>query len=413
VELRGHHRFETEHQRVDGSTFPVGIDATAVFGPRGELLYFAVYVEDITDRVRARAAEALLATVVATTDDAIYAISPDGRLTAWNAAAERLFGFRAAEVLGQPVTPLLVPRDLRDQTLEVRARLLTGERIPAFDTVRLRKGGQPVQVSLTASPIVDAQGRVVGASAICRDISERLERERLREEWTAVVAHDLRQPIAVLAAATSLLPRLHAGELPPGEARAVEHLRSATQRLDRMTSDLLDASRIEARRLRLEVSELDPVKLVAEITERASAGLGERELRLNASPCPRIRADAARLEQALTNLISNAHKYGAPGTAIEVAVEPAGDEIRLRVTNEGPGLTAEELERLFRRFSRTARAERSHVPGLGLGLYIARGLVEAHGGRIWAESEEEGHTTFHVALPALSQPREPAPGPSP
>ncbi|MBI2390265.1 MAG: HAMP domain-containing histidine kinase [Deltaproteobacteria bacterium] len=233
---------------------------------------------------------------------------------------------------------------------------------------------------------------------------EQIEMERLREEFISVVAHDLRNPITVILGTASLLERRAAAD----DKGLIARLRRSALTLDRMIADLLDASRIEASRLALRRQLVDLGALVREVVERSSATLGGRRVQIAApGGALEVDADPMRLEQILVNLLTNAAKYSDEGTDLRLTIEKRADEVRVGVTNRGPGISAEDLPRLFTRFFRTPAAARGQRQGLGLGLYIARGLVEAHGGRLWAESSERlRETTFRFALP-LSTSRAP------
>ena len=261
--------------------------------------------------------------------------------------------------------------------------------------VRL-KDGRLVPIMGSAAPVRDDQGRITGAVAVIRDITALKELERLREEWASVIAHDLRQPVgAISLTAESLLgPRNE--RLSVHERRAIERVRSASKRLARMIEDLLDFSRIEAKRLSVRPRDVDFSAIIDAVVE------SHREtnaIRLVGEPDLRVSVDPDRVHQVLDNLISNAVKYGRPNAEIRIEWVDRGDRLEVVVTNQGAGIPAEEMPHLFSRFGRTRGACAHRTPGIGLGLYISRGLVEAHGGRIWAESVPGESTSFHLTLP--------------
>jgi signal transduction histidine kinase len=224
------------------------------------------------------------------------------------------------------------------------------------------------------------------------------ERERLRDEWTSIVAHDLRQPINAINLNSNILG---SERVPDSDKKtALGHLKASAHQLHRMVGDLLEASKIEVAQLELRKSELDLAKLVTEVIERHS---GESKHRIKMqldSGVPTISADPGRVEQILGNLISNALKYSYPNTDILVRSELAQNEVVLSVANQGAGLESDDLRNLFQRFRRAKSVKTSGDPsGLGLGLYIVKGLVEAHRGRVWAESSLEGSTRVCFSLP--------------
>jgi signal transduction histidine kinase len=234
--------------------------------------------------------------------------------------------------------------------------------------------------------------------------SARLHAEagRLREEFISVVAHDLRSPLATIALLAGRLERMASAR--PAEAKAVmDSLHERIRGLDRIVQDLLDASRIEAKKLVLERQRLDLAKLVAGVVDRAEPVTGEHAVDLEIGEgAADVDADPVRMEQVLVNLLSNAAKYSHPHTNISVKVRPLGSEVRVSVTNSGEGVPADAVPHLFERFHRAAA--HGAVPGVGLGLYVARGLVEAHGGRIWLEPQQGDRTTFCFALPCAPRP---------
>jgi signal transduction histidine kinase len=233
-------------------------------------------------------------------------------------------------------------------------------------------------------------------------VHERLD--QLRDELAAVVAHDLRGPIQTLELQAQVLLRKASGGTVLATTRELERMHRAAMSLARMVADLLDATRVEAHRLSLEPRSLALPGAVGELVDRMRAQLGDHpiEVVLPAS-LPEVQADPQRLDQIVANLLENANKYSAPGTPIRVAGEARGDGVVLSVEDRGIGITPQEAARLFDRFYQARRA-RAAKSGLGLGLYITKGLVDAHGGRIWVESQPGRGSAFHVWLPARTRP---------
>jgi len=214
-------------------------------------------------------------------------------------------------------------------------------------------------------------------------------------EWLAAVAHDALQPVNAILLTTEVL--LHS----PLDARqqdAIRRMRGSIDHLVRLIGDLTDATAIEGGRCALRLREIDLGSLVAQVTEQELW----RRVRFHA-PDRRliVRGDPDRLQQVLENLMSNALKYGEAATPIDVTVEPSGANARVSVSNRGRGIPPTEIDAVFERYMRTREACSSKVNGSGLGLHIARGLVEAHGGRIWVESVVDDVTTFHFTIPLV------------
>ncbi|MBI3977741.1 MAG: PAS domain S-box protein [Chloroflexi bacterium] len=399
----------------DGRRVPVVASATPVFGSAGEVIGAVVVVRDITERRRIEAErERLLAelnvergwlrTVVERSPVGIILIGgPGGERVVANRRADELFGHplvagaataqAAAQVCRPDGTPLA-------QAELASTRALRGQTVQEEQIIRRPDGGT-VPVLVSAGPMHDAAGNVVGAVVVLEDITVLKELERLREEWMAVIAHDLQQPITAIggyaALAAGLAEQRGAGAQ---EQSYLEHIVTSTRRLSRMIADLLDVSRIEVGRLPLERQPVDLPALVRAVVERTADVTRGHPVRVGVEGAiPPVAADPSRLEQVLGNLLSNAARYGYPDSEIRVEVARQNAGVRVSVANQGRGIPAEELPNLFTRFYRAGRAQEERTAGLGLGLYICKGLVEAHGGRIWVESVPEQTTTFHFTLP--------------
>ncbi len=332
----------------------------------------------------------------------LFIDAPTGRLTA-NPAAERLFGRSLSpegsvqQYAGQVCLPDGQPVSLGALPLN---RALRGAGANNEELVLRRPDGTDVPVLCSSASVSSASGQVTGAVAVFQDISVIKELERLREEWTSVIAHDLRQPVAAISfyAQALALTATNDAALQRIEPR-VQSIVQATRRLDRMIADLLDVSRLGAGRLAIERVNVDVAALLERVVEQfARAGEHTIELRVQ-DDLSAVRADPGRLEQVLENLISNALKYREPDTPIIVDAGQRAGEIEIAVTNTGTGISAEEVPALFNRFYRAGSSSASGVPGLGLGLYITKELVHAHGGRVWVESVPGEETTFRFTLP--------------
>jgi signal transduction histidine kinase len=250
--------------------------------------------------------------------------------------------------------------------------------------------------SCSPSPRLEQTARL--ERAVLRDHVEHLQgRESMRVEWTGMVVHELRRSLSVIDLSAQLLQE--ALPAPGKDAEEwLEQIRRGVEELASMTVDLLDASAVEARAMRVEPVPVDVVQLV----EGAIADMPDLVercwLRVEPGSDVQVNADPRRIAQALGNLLENAGKYGDPEAKIAVDIARYDREVRVTVSSRGPGIPADLLPRVFDRFERSREA-RKEKPGLGLGLYIAKGLIEAHGGRIWAKSAPGIITQFHFTLP--------------
>jgi PAS domain S-box-containing protein len=347
----------------------------------------------IIERKRADETGARLAAIVDSSDDAIIGKTLDGIVTNWNSAAEQMYGYSAGEMIGRPPTRI-IPQDRLDEYHAVMDRVRHGEHVPAFDTVRLHRDGHTVEVSLSLSPIVEEAGGVTGVSAIARDIAGRRALERLQQEFLAMVTHELRNPLASIKGFGQLLKQRGTYS-----RRAVETIVDQASVLERLINDLLDASRVQVAHLELQRSRVDLVAEAHACVEQAWRQTTAHEIRVEGPDRPLEGWwDRVRLGQVFSNLLTNAIKYSPDGGEVLVLIEDLGTEVRTSIRDRGRGIAPDKLERLFERFYRIDTAEAAS--SLGLGLYIARGIVTSHGGRIWAESDGEGQgSTFIFTLP--------------
>ncbi|MDI1450229.1 PAS domain S-box protein [Polyangium sp. 6x1] len=397
-----------EIEAIDGPHKIVLNSAVPVRDPEGRLLGALAINHDVTEQHQLEAEREELVRALSTERQWLRAVidrSPigivlcefgEGRRVVMNRRAEELLG-----VTGPPpdVLDLLhqrlhlpdgSPVSRGDLSLErgLRGELVTGREL------LIRIPDKPdVPILTNASPIRSEGGEVLGAVVTYEDISPLKELERLRQEWTSVVAHDLRQPVTTILTLAGMVARSSAD---PTARRRAERIVASTARLERMIGDLLDLSQLEAHRLSLVRAPTDVPALLVHVIEASEAR--ERVMLSIRGELPALSIDAQRIEQVAENLLSNALKYGKPGTPIEIVAEQRGGEIVVTVRNQGPGIPAEDMRALFERFQR-GRARGSMIKGLGLGLYIVRGLVEAHGGRVEAESIPGETTTFSFSLP--------------
>ena len=260
---------------------------------------------------------------------------------------------------------------------------------------------RPVPLLVSAAPILTNDGSRTGAVMVCQDVSTVRHLQRVREEWTSIVAHELRQPISVIALRSSLLLR---SQLSREQRDSVEQVARSIHSLGRMVTDLMDASLLESDRLRVTLARIDLGQLLTDVVTRTPVGSHRARTHIPDDTRIFVKGDAQRLEQVITNLLSNAVKYAAPETDVVVDLQVAAGQAHVRVTNVGDPIPGDDLPFIFNRFARARTAGTGGVMGLGLGLYIARGLVTAHHGRIWAESVPGDCTTFHFTLPLDGRP---------
>jgi PAS domain S-box-containing protein len=532
------------HERVPGhfeTLFrPTSRWIAATVYPRGDGA--SILFRDMTRRKQSEQDLKRLASIVESSEDAIVAKNLDGIITAWNAGAQRLFGYTAEEIIGQPIS-VIMPQERKGDMTAILDRIRKGERVEHFETVRIHKNGTPLIVSLSVSPIRDAQGTIIGASKIARNITERREAERrileaqrqlqlaltaarmgtwswkldgmltlspqvaqmhglpdgpaessydeflalvheedrdrvngilraaiddgaafqteyrvpdpagrtrwvallgqksagavpaesrlvgiardateakeseaererlyreaqeaiqIRDAFLSVAGHEFRTPLGALTLTLHNLGRALEPSVPEKARKGLDAARRQAQRLARLTEYLLEVGRINAGRLDLEREPTD----LADVVEEAVGRLDETARRAESPISVRAEAalvgewDRSRLDQVVTNLLTNAINFGR-GRPVEVEASRRDGNALLTIRDHGIGISPEHQARIFERFER-AVSNRSYA-GIGLGLWICRQIVEAHGGTIGVESEPGHGATFRVELPGLIQ----------
>jgi PAS domain S-box-containing protein len=401
----------------DGREVPIDDSAAPIRSPRGELFGVVLIFRDVTARRRAEHERGWLAAIVESSDDAIVSKTLDGQITSWNPAASRLFGYAPEEIIGKPIT-MIIPPELHAEEARVLARLRAGERIEHFETVRIGRNGRRVEVSLTVSPIRDEAGRIVGASKIARDIGDRKrherwlqEADRRKDEFLATLSHELRNPLAPIRNAAHLLCAADHGD--PTVRTACEILDRQLRQLTRLVDDLLDVSRITTGGVQLVKERVDLSTLLRtmQASLQPAFSAAKQSLRVSLPERPLyVEGDRTRLMQVLANLMTNANKYTPDGGRIEVMAEEAHAHVIVRVRDTGIGISPNMLERVFDLFAQVDSSSARSREGLGIGLALAKRLVQLHGGKIEARSEGKGRgTEFAVWLPACEAPAEAEP----
>jgi PAS domain S-box-containing protein len=411
--------YEARLRAKDGSIKHVLLNSS-VYRVHGDFIHTRCFTRDITERKRAEETTSRLAAIVQSSDDAIIGKTLDGIIVDWNQGAERLYGYTPDEVIGRPIS-LLIPEDRPDELPAIMARLRRGERIDHYETERITKDGRRLDISVTISPIRDGSDRLIGASAVARNISERKQAEkerelllsreqqarteaeaaiRLRDEFLLIASHELRTPLATLSTHAQLaIRRLRRdGPLEPEHmTQALQAIVVHSEKLTQLLSQLLDVSRLEAGRLKLVPEPTDLTALVAQVVADTRVRSDRHLIRVDVPSFLQASVDRLRLEQVLRNLLDNAVKYSPDGGPIELAARQDESAVELSVRDHGLGIQPERRARLFERYFQAHND--AYRSGLGLGLYISRQIVELHGGQIRAEFPQDGGTRMVVRLP--------------
>jgi len=338
---------------------------------------------------------ALLATIVECSDDAIISKSLDGTILSWNAGAERLFGYSPAEVIHRPIS-LLIPENLQKEEEYILSQLQQGKSLDHYETVRLHKNGQLIDISLTVSPIRNRWGNITGASKVARDITQRKQAEKELENFAYLLVHDLKAPLRTIQGFVGIIEKaLQSDDI---NIHAVTgHCRRVANIAKRM--DLL----IDTLHLYTKMNEkvaFEPVEMrqvMDDTLSNLASLIQEYRVCVTHDALPAVIGNAPQLIQLLQNLIGNSVKYCKEIPAIHISAKRQDKNIWLFTAQDnGIGIPKEYYQQVFEPFRRLHAAEK--YEGSGLGLATCKKIVERHGGSIWCESAKGQGTVFSFTL---------------
>jgi PAS domain S-box-containing protein len=364
---------------------------------------------------------AWLAAIVASADDAIISKTLEGVITSWNQGAFRMFGYSEPEVIGRPIT-LIIPPERLFEEVEILGRLKRGESVHHFETERVAKDGRRIPISLSVSPVVARDGRIVGASKVARDISERKrleqEREELRgreqaalaqaqlanqakDEFLAMLAHELRNPVGVIVSALAVLEQHESPH--PQHQRARTLIGRQAHHLSRLLDDLLDVARIGGGLIELEHVAVDLRAALEQAVEAERHRIDRKRQHMLVSLGDEpiiVAGDPIRLQQIFGNLLNNACKYTPMGGSIWITLAVEDDVAVATIRDDGQGIPPEKLNSIFDLFVQAHPTLARTDGGLGIGLSLVKRLVQMHGGDVHASTGGPGRgATFTVRLP--------------
>lgn len=394
-------------RRRDGSELPIDDSAAPIrLGEDAVLAGVVLIFRDITQKRIADRARNWLASIIESSDDAVASKTLDGIITSWNAGAERLFGYTADEIVGQPIFTIIPPQ-LYEQEREILARLRAGQRIEHFDTMRLRKDGTLIDISLTVSPIRDNSGLIVGASKVARDVTQRKrmetdlrETDQRKDEFLATLAHELRNPLAPIRTASDVL--LHLELVGPARS-ACEIIQRQVAFMTRLVDELLDVARINSGRIEIQQEPVELQAVLAAAIESCRPDIDAAHHHLDIYLPEKaliVTGDRVRLAQVFANVLGNAAKYTPNGGRISLTLLQDRDEAVISIRDNGLGIDPHKLGYVFELFAQLDRSYERTGGGLGIGLALARRLVIMHEGHIQAHSAGTGKgSEFVIRLP--------------
>lgn len=358
-------------------------------------------------------AHLLLAAIITSSDDAIISKTLRGIITSWNQGAEKIFGYSAEEVIGKPIN-IIIPPHLQYEEKIIISKISSGERVNHYETKRIRKDGKIIDVSLTISPVKNAEGVIVGASKIARDISDKKQREKelrekgeelvrlsqLKNEFVTMVTHELRTPLGAVSEGISLIADEIDGPLNPEQKETLDVVKRNIDRLARMVNNVLDFQKTQSQKPNLVFC--DFCNLVRDVHETMKLEADRKKLQFQLDfPSQSVVAhcDTDQIKQVLINLIDNAFKFTDQGGHVFLRLKDFPHAVVLEVEDTGIGIRDEDQSKVFEMFTQVTESGYWKPGGSGVGLTITKKIIELHDGRIHLESKPGQGTLFRVCLP--------------
>jgi PAS domain S-box-containing protein len=401
--------FQTIRISKEGRFVPISLSVSPVFNANGQVIGASKIARDITEYQEAAEKQGVLAAIVDSSDDMILSKTLEGVIKSWNKAAEKMFGYTEEEAIGQHIS-LIIPKDRLSEEQYIIGEVIKGNKVDHFETIRAAKSGMLIPISVSVSPIYDYRGKIIGASKIARDISAQMlakqENDRLyeqvkslnvkKDEFIGMASHELKTPLTSIQGYLDILARKITDE------KCQNYLQKSRHQLTRvhtLIAELLDVSKIEAGKLPLHYVRFDLCQLAADVVEMLLNSNDQFKIVLDCAENEvLITADSHRIEQVITNLLTNAIRYSGDSKQITVHLKADLDQVIMGVQDFGIGIPADKLNDIFTKFFRVGNHS-AEISGLGIGLYLSQEIVDRHQGRFWVESELEKGSTFWFSLP--------------
>lgn len=340
----------------------------------------------------------LLASIVESSQDSIVTIDLRRIITSWNKGAENLYGYSAEEVIGRPLSLVMLPRHIQDLINKVND-IVHELTVPIYETIRVHKNGREADLEILLSPVRDVSGNVIGISTVARDITLRKMQEKLKDDFISIASHELKTPVtSIKAYSQMILENLEQS----GDEVSSSMMRKLDNQVDRLISlirTLLDTTKLAAGEMLLNPEVFDLNMLIEEQIETFMLVSDKHSFIFKAGNLQQVSADKKLIGQVLTNIISNATKYSPKGGEIIITSRETDTGVEVSVQDFGIGIPNEVKEKIFERYFRVKDPHVAAASGVGLGLYITVGIVRQHGGTMSVQSEEGKGSTFYFTLP--------------
>ena len=396
-------------ERHDGSRLNALVNVDPLFDLDGKLIGALNVFRDITNLKADLENKSLLAAIVESSADAIISKTLDNKIVTWNKGAEKIFGYTSKEIVGKNNNVIIPATHLQEENA-IMEKIKKGEKTEHFETIRLTKEGKPINTSITVSPVKNKKGKIIGASKILRDITEKVLIENqlkeyaeklkglnvYKDEFMAMASHELKTPLTVIKANLQIL-EMSLNENP--NKFFVDKTINQVNKMAGLISDLLDVTKIQSGGLEMKFADFDFYNLLNETIENIQQTCKTHKIsKTNFGKGFRINGDRLRLEHVLVNVLNNAIKYSPSADTIIVSTSHTRQKLIVSVQDFGIGIPAEDLGMVFSRFFRV-RGISSTFSGTGIGLYISKNIINRHGGEMWVESNLNEGSIFYFSIP--------------
>ncbi|MEI2580494.1 response regulator [Scytonema sp. PRP1] len=407
--------------RKDSTILPVLLSATAIKDEVGQFVMSRTTVFDISDRKKAETELGNLGSALESAVEGVSRLDKQGHYIYVNQAYARIMSYQPEEMVGLQGQLTVYPED-REKVMVAHQKMLNDGRAEV-EARGVRQDGSVFDMQVVMVKAHDIQQNYIGHYQFMKDISDRREIERLKDEFVSIVSHELRTPLTSIRGSLGLMSSGVLQTQPEKAQRMLEIAVNNTDRLIRLINDILDIERIESGKVTMTKQTCDAASLMLQSVDEMRSMADKAEVTLSVCPVSvQLWADPDRIIQTFTNLLSNAIKFSPPGSTIWLSAEVCQDTetrghgetaspssqpyILFQVKDQGRGIPADKLETIFGRFQQVDASDARKKGGTGLGLAICRSIVQNHGGRIWAESNPEGGSTFYISLPIQQEQHE-------
>ncbi|MCX6714982.1 MAG: ATP-binding protein [Candidatus Uhrbacteria bacterium] len=354
--------------------------------------------------VKRRSVFSYLASVIRTSQDAIIGKDLSGKILTWNYGAEHLYGYTSEEMIGKTIS-VLIPKDQFEKNEKILEAIRQGDVIENFEMKQVQKNGELLDALITISPVIDSSGALVGSSYMARDISRMKKIEKMRIEFVSIASHQLRTPLTGIKWFSELLLNEHVGKLNAEQKEYLRQIAHSNQRMINLVNDLLEVSHIdEAGKYKIDFQKQDFSEVIKQVVDQQRVLAEMKQIQIQLDPnCLKknlILMDRSKIEQVLQNILNNAVKFSQPKGKIHLSCKKETGQLSCSVQDFGMGIPKHQQSQIFEKFFRADNAINAG-DGTGLGLYIAKSIIEAHKGKIWFESKEGKGTTVYFSLPIV------------